>query len=209
MANKLTGGKAYVGALAVGAGSIYGGASDHMYIENRNTDGKTIRINSRNFTRTSDSIIGFQSKPAANADGTVTVYGCEISPRFQDDVGGNTLVGIVAAPILKGNAGNLTGDVRGIDAELTDDNQAGRTVAGMGMFLRMRHQLHCTITGGLYGIRAETSGGTVGWSGLIYADEEANLAAKETGGGAALPANVGWLRVRVGDTHHKIPLYND
>lgn len=170
---------------------------------------KPLKISSVDYTGTSGDKIGIQSRPQATGDGTVTLYGAQIEPRFKDAIGGASLIGLEVGPILKGTSGNLTGDWRGIEVNLTDDNAAGRTVSGIGAFIRLRPQIHHAITGGLFGIEALAEGGTKGWDALLKLAAVAGLAAKATGGGVALPANVGWVRVKVDDTFYKIALYND
>lgn len=137
-----------------------------------NTSGNsaTIRLNSRTYTATSGDVIGFQSKPAMGTDGgTGTVYGGQISPRFNDGVAGASLVGLQIEPILKGaTVKALSGDVRGLDVRLSDDGNSGHTVAGICAAVDIYNLLKSgTYTGGVYPINVRANGGTQAWSGLM------------------------------------------
>jgi len=59
--------------------------SNHLDIETL-SDTKRVRLNDRTYAATSGDIIAFSAKPAANASGTQTVYGGQISPRVNDNI---------------------------------------------------------------------------------------------------------------------------
>jgi len=154
-------------------------------------DDKTIRLNSRTYEATSGDIVGFQSKPRANASGTQTVYGAQISPGANDGVALATIVGMQTDVILKGSSGNLSGDVRAFQGQVTDENVGGRTIAGVVSMLDAWHQLHSghTFTGNVFVINARTAGGGKGTADPETAQE------------------AGYLQVRVGTTDYQIPIY--
>ncbi|PIQ83884.1 MAG: hypothetical protein COV75_05080 [Candidatus Omnitrophica bacterium CG11_big_fil_rev_8_21_14_0_20_63_9] len=170
---------------------------------------KPLKISSVDYTGTSGDKIGIQSRPNATGDGTVTLYGAQIQPRFKDAIGGASLIGLDVGPILKGTSGNMTGDWRGIEVNLTDDNQAGRTVDGIGAFLRLRPQIHHAITGGLFGIEVLKDGGTKGWDAFLKFEDEATGLVNKPSGAVSLPATTGWIRVKIDSTFYKIALYDD
>lgn len=179
----------------------------HMKL-NTADDTNTVRLNSRNYAATSGDIIGFQSKPAANADGTETVYGAQISPRFNDAVGGASLVGAQFDPILKGTSGNLSGDVRSVQAQITDENAAGRTVSGTTCALYMWQQLAAhTFTGGVWPLYVVTGGGATPWSG--FAKMPADGAVASYSAGHYTPGNCdAKIVVEVGGHTLYVPAYD-
>ncbi len=142
-------------------------ANSHLHIQTTDDD-KNVRIQSRSYASTSGEFSAIQIKPNITTTGTVTLYGIECSPRFANAVGGNTLVGIRSTPILKGTSGTLTGDVRVFQAELTDENAAGRTIDGVVSMMWCWHQLagH-TFTGGIYVMDLRTAGGGSNWTGFV------------------------------------------
>lgn len=171
----------------------------------------TIRLNSQNFTQTSGDIIGFQSKPAAAANGTATVYGCQISPRFADAAGGVALVGVQADVILKGTSGNLSNDVRAFQSQITDENAAGRTISGTTSNYWAWQQLAAhTFTGGVFVMHVKTHGGATAYTGFLKVDA--------TGTGGVVVGNMtaknpendgeaGYISIYVGNTRYEVPFY--
>lgn len=156
----------------------------HLKI-NTSDDTHTIRLNSRNYAATSGDIIGFQSKPAGNATGTQTIYGAQISPRFNDNIDGAALVGLQVEPILKGaTAAAISGDMRGIDVRLSADG-SGHTVGGIAAGVDIYNLLKAsTFTGGVYAINIRANGDTQAWSGAI--NFPTGLTGAADGGGAAV-----------------------
>ena len=148
------------------SGTIAAATSTNLVL-NTITDTNTVRLNSRNYAATTGNIIGFQSKPAANASGTQTVYGGQISPRFNDNIDGVALVGLQVEPILKGaTVLALTGDMRGIDVRLT--SEGANTVGGITGGAFFYNELPAsTYTGGVYPIVVKANGSTQAWTGLM------------------------------------------
>jgi len=181
---------------------IESGAVDHLKIYTK-TDGKQVRLQYRDFGTTSGDFYSMVVKPGLNVTGTAVLIGACMSPRFQDGVGGNTLIGLECDPILKGDSGDLTGDVRALQLQATDENQAGRNVAGDIEMLRMWQQLICTCDGDVVGIRMETAGGALAWDYFAKFDEIVGVAVKGDGVGD------GYIAAKVGDTGYKIPLLED
>ena len=179
-------------------GALTAASTYHLELETV-TDTRTVRLNSRSFTATSGDFIGFQSKPSATVNGTATVYGCQVSPRFADAVGGDSLVGVQAAPILKGTSGTLTGDVRAVQAEITDENVAGRTVDGTVSAFWCWHQLAAhTFTGGVYALHVIGAGGGTPWTGLMKLPDEAGIADKDADQAIANLTTAGYIKLNVG-----------
>jgi hypothetical protein len=162
-------------------------------------DTETIRLNSRNYAATSGDIIGFQSKPAANADGTQTVYGGQISPRFNDGVDGASLVGLQIEPILKGaTAAALSGDVRALDVRLSDDGNAGHTVGGHVAGIKLYNLLKSgTFTGGVYPFVITEAGDTQAWSALMEIPVSLSGAANGGGADVYIPITINGVPARI------------
>jgi hypothetical protein len=171
-------------------------------------------MNNNEDNATSGDIIGFQAKPAANASGTATVYGAQILPRVNAGFAAATLVGLQVGPILKGSGGgNLSGDLRSIEAEVTDDNAGTRTIAGdVVVGVRMFHQVAGThtISGDVVGFKFDAAGGGQAWDAAMkFPDGAAGLSGTAAAINSALPANTSFIRVKIGATFGKIPVYQD
>lgn len=102
--------------------------ADHCKL-NSVSDTKNVRINSRNYTQTSGSASGVQIKPNQNA-ATATISGLEVSPRFAAGIAGASLVAIKADPVLKAGAGDLSGGVAAVQANLDFGTSGTRTITG-------------------------------------------------------------------------------
>ncbi len=194
-----------------GGAKIVSAAGDHMKIETTDDD-KNIRIQSRNYASTSGEFSAIQIKPNITTDGTVTIYGIECSPRFASAAGGNTLVGIRSTPILKGTSGTLTGDVRVYQAELTDENAAGRTIDGVVSMLWCWHQLagH-TFTGGIYVMDLRTAGGGKGWDGFVNVQASGDAGFTTSSDGMFRDpeshTEAGFVTITVAGTDFELPYY--
>jgi hypothetical protein len=104
-------------------------AADHLYIETMQ-DGKNVRINSRNVTQATGDHTAVSIKPSKTADGTGSVTGLEVSPRFQAGIGGNGLRAILGDPVLKASTGDLTGQVVAFEANIDFGTSGSRTITG-------------------------------------------------------------------------------
>jgi len=162
-------------------------------------DTHVIQLNSRNYAATSGDIIGFQSKPAGNASGTQTVYGAQISPRFNDNIDGAALVGLQVEPILKGaTAAAISGDVRGLDVRLSDDGNAGHTVGGITCGIDIYNNLKSsTFTGGVYAINIRANGDTQAWSGAVNFPAGLTGAADGIGAAVYVDCAIGGVAMRL------------
>lgn len=131
-------------------------SGSHLALKSSDDD-KQVRLNSRTFTNTSGSAIGFQVKPGAGAVSTGSVIGGEISPRYNDGFAAATIIGLHVDTFLKGTtAVTSSGDVRGIQIELVTDDAGTRTISGYVTGLRMRSAFSATaITGNFTAFRIE------------------------------------------------------
>ena len=126
------------------------------------SDGKPVRLNSRNYTATTGDIVGFQSKPAQTVSKTDNgVIGAEISPRLNSGVAlagaSGFIIGLHVDVYLKGTAaGTVASDVRALNLELVTDDAGTRTISGNVNAIRIRSAFSATtITGTFVPIRIE------------------------------------------------------
>lgn len=94
------------------------------------SDSKNVRLNSRNYESTSGDYSGVQIKPNVSVGGTTGISGLEVSPRFAAGIGGSNLIGIKADPLLKAGAGNLSGQVTAVQANIDFGVSGSRTITG-------------------------------------------------------------------------------
>ena len=114
-------------------------------------DTKPVTLNSRNYTQTSGSSIGFQSKPAQTVTTTGSVIGGEISPRVNNDIDVANVIGLHVDTYLKGTATRtVSGDVRGEQIELVTDDAGTCTYSGKVVGLRFRTAFSATGITGLF-----------------------------------------------------------
>lgn len=158
MATLITRGTALAGRID-GLDRVRARATKNLDVQTL-TDSKPVRINSRNFTQTSGSSIGFQAKPAQTVGSSGNVIGAEISPRVNSGValsGSGSVIGLHVDAYLKGTAaGTIAGDVRGLNIEVVTDDAGTRTISGNVSMIRLRSAFSATtITGKFVAIRIE------------------------------------------------------
>lgn len=159
-------------------------------------DDKQVRLNCRNFAQTSGDSIGFQTRPRGSGSGTATVYGGQSGPGFLDGIAGASLVGHLFDCILKGSSGDLSGDIRAVQGQITDENVAGRTVDGVSSIFNAWQQLAAhTFTGGVYVVHVRAAGGATPWSGFANLPDDGQVAndGDDKSGGTK-----GWIKVKIG-----------
>lgn len=122
-------------------------------------DASPVKINSRNYTQTSGSSIGFQSKPAQTVTSTGSIIGGEISPRVNNDIDIANVTGLHTDIYLKGTAAKtISGNVRAHEVELTTDDAGTNTVSGYVTAMRVRAAFSAsTLTGIMSAFRVETA----------------------------------------------------
>lgn len=170
-------------------------------------DDKRIRLNSRNYAATSGDLMAFDSRPRANASGTQTVIGCFLGPGANDTIALGNIIGLLSDVYLKGSSGNISGDLRALQGQITDENLGGRTIGGTACILDAWQQLAAhTFDGGVYVINVRAGGGATPWSGFAKLPDDSQVAAKGTPT-ATLPANTAYIRVKIGDTFVRLAGY--
>lgn len=191
-----------------GGGTLSGtfaAATSSDLVFNTVTDNKSVKLNSRNFTQASGDTIGYRSNPSQTVTTTGAVYGTQVSPRLQDAIAAAALVAVQGAPVLKGNTGNISGDVRAFEASIDLNNAAsGRTISGVvsALYAYLQSSNSTTYTGGCAVIHVPVED-THKW------DHFANFA---SGVGfvnttASVGAQIGQILVKVGSTVRCIPYY--
>lgn len=176
---------------------------DHVEI-NTEDDQKNVRINSRDYTRTSGDQTAVQTKPNMSVTGTGGITGIEASPRFADACAGSKCVGIMSNPILKGTTGDLTSAMRCYEGKLESDSGSTRTLAE-AYVLHAMQALHGTVTTGPYVIAVDAAGGNVAWAGLLKLPDDSQIAT-DTGTPGAVTGATGWIKVLVGSATRYIAL---
>jgi len=183
-------------------------ADSHVHIDTEN-DEKNVRINSRDYERTSGDCCGVQIKPNISVGGTVGMTGLEVSPRFASGCKGSKLVGIMSNPILKGGAqgvtGHLTSAMRCYEGKLESDSASSRVVAE-AYVLHAMQALHGTVTKGPYVLAVDAGGGNVAWAGLALLPDDSQIAEDATTGTSG--TKKGWIKLMVGAVARYIRLYD-
>lgn len=164
-------------------------------------DGSTVLSFNDDGRDTSGDSSGVQSKLNQTGDGTTSVYGLQVSPRFASGVGGNTISAIQAESILKGT-NVLSGDYRGIEV-LMDDSGSGNTVAGDVVAFRVFSQLNVNPSGHFAVMEVEAQGDTGAWDYFLKLPNDSSMA------WTALTSATesGAIKVRVGTADRYIALY--
>ena len=177
------------------------------------SDGKPVRINSRNYTQTSGSSIGFQSKPAQTVTSTGSVFGGEISPRVNDDIDIANVIGLHVDAYLKGTtAKTISGDVRGLQVELVTDDSATNTVSGNVSAIRVRAAFSAsTLTGQMEAIRiekAELQTNSQAWDSVLTLTSTQSGVWHDTDSDSG-DTEAGYIKVIVNGNARYILLYSD
>ena len=185
---------------------------DHYEINTENDD-KNVRINSRDYTRTSGGSCACQAKPNMTVGGSgVDVHGFEASPRFADEAGGRDCIGFKSNPILKGDTGTLTGALRCFEGKLETNYGDNRTTAVMAV-LEAMSDVRGTITLGPTVIKVN-KGDYTAWESVIEL-EGAEAGCWNASPGTEIDNNSagsvlmsGYIKVILADTTKYIALYD-
>lgn len=192
-------------------------AGDHARLNSGYTNsdiaGKTVRINGITNTGTANDLIGFQCKPGQGVATAKNVVGCEISPRVNDTfalTGIGSLIGMTLAPLLKGTTGDIGGDVRGMQIEMTTDDASTRTTSGDVVGLRFRTAYSGTITGSMWAMsveKPEVQTNSKTYDALMNLTSTIPLVWNDTP--ATEPSNAdGYIKVVVNGSDRYIQLYS-
>lgn len=176
------------------------------------TDGKNVRINSRNVTQTSGDHSAVQIKPNQTV-ATASVTGLEISPRFASAIDGTNLVAIKADPVLKGTTGDVGGQVVGVQVNIDFGISGSRTItgdiAGFEAFLAvpssgMTYDALVTV------MRVRTVN-IRAWDSFVNFDDAntgcANATADAMFRDPEGDQEAGFITIHIGTTKYEIPIY--
>jgi len=170
-------------------------AESHLHLDTED-DEKNVRINSRDYVRTSGDCCAAQIKPNMSVEGTGGITGLEVSPRFAEGIKGAKLVGIMSNPILKGDAGgNLSSAIRCYEAKLESDSGSTRTVAE-AFILHAILAMHGTVTDGPWVLKVDGHKGDMDWAGFACFPDDNKVA---NDGEDKSGSTVGWIKVKIGD----------
>lgn len=180
--------------------------ADHVEI-NTLDDDKNVRLNSRDYTRTSGGSCAVQAKPNMTVGGSgVDVHGFEASPRFADEAGGRDCIGFKSNPILKGDTGTLTGALRCYEGKLETNYGNSRVTAVMAV-LHAMSDVRGTITKGPTPLLV-SKGDYAAWESVMELEGRESMCWHDTDtdvGGT--PA--GYFTVIVNDQVRYVALYSD
>jgi len=100
------------------------------------------RLRSFDFISTSGDFNAVQIKPNVSVGGTTGITGLEVAPRIADGKTGNSVIAIKADPALKGDSGNITGGVVGVESNIdlgsdTSTRTVGGDIAAFSTFLSL------------------------------------------------------------------------
>lgn len=165
-------------------------------------DTKNIRLNSRNYTQTSGSASGVQIKPNQSVTGSASICGMEVSPRFAAEIAGADLVAIKADPLLKAGAGNLSGKVAAVEANLDFGISGTRTIAGDVSAFESFLAVPNTYTySGLISFLRIRDVNIKAWDAFLNLDSASTGATQAGAAGSGTPV---YLKVYIGTTLYTI-----
>jgi hypothetical protein len=177
----------------------------HLHLDTR-SDNKQVKLNSRDFTQASGSSIAFQSKPSQTVDTTGDVIGGEISPRVQSGIDAGQLKGLHIDTDMKGTGARTVSWVKGLELEFGSDAGSNVTVTNDAVGINLRNFLQgVTVTGDVAAIRIQNHEGVAYTCFAKFEGENAGI--EITGASASIPANTGYLLIKVGSTLYRIPIY--
>lgn len=182
--------------------------SDHLEIVADSDNKKQVRIGSSVSTQTTDTHMGFSCKPDLEGSGTATCTGAEFSPRVSAGAAFQNLMGLNINPDVKADAGDASGEYRGVQIKMEANTNYTGTITGDVMGLKFIPSIHgnTTISGDYSAIVIQD--GTQAGAGLNWD------AAFKIGGDGGIAATTGtpstqsgFIKVIIGSTTKYIQLY--
>jgi len=184
---------------------------DHLELMADQEAKKQVRIGSKVATITSDTHMGFSSKPDLEGDGSATVTGCEISPRISNGGSGANLYGIDVNLDIKSDASSavLSSNMVALKCKLECASALVTTITGEACCLRCEPALsgNQTVTGKYVpiSIRDATQQGVgKNWDGALMIGGDGSIA--DTSSTPSTQA--GMIKVLIGTTVRYIRLYS-
>ncbi len=181
-------------------------SDNHFKLETM-VDGRSVRINSRNVTQATGDHTAVSIKPNKSADGTGSITGLEVSPRFAAGMGGGNLRAILGDPLLKAGSGDLTGSVVAFEANIDFGTSGTRTITGdisaFSSFLAIPSTN--TYSGDVAFLRVRTVN-IKAWDYFLNIDD-ANTGIETLASGTYSTAE-GYLKIVIGTTDYRLPYYS-
>lgn len=185
---------------------VGGGISTGNITINSGVDSAQPRLNSRSFTQASGSSIGFQSKPSQTVDTTGDIIGCEISPRVQSGIDAGQLKGAHIDTDAKGTGARTVSWIKALELEFGSDPSSNMTVTNDAVAINVRNFLQgATVSGDVAVLRVQNHEGVAFTCFAKFEGENAGV--EITAASASIPANTGYLLIKVGSTLYRIPVY--
>lgn len=167
-------------------------------------DNKTIRFNSRTYSGTSGSAVGFQSKPRQIVTTTGDVIGAEISPRVAGAIGAGALIALRADPILQAGASSTVSAVRAIETNIDFSDSDTRTVTNDVTGWRVFPDFGTVTVSGKKSVMLLATPNAGTWDYLM--DFEASTGLIDSTNGTYSTAD-GFIKIRVGEGDARIPYF--
>ena len=182
---------------------------DHLYIKADSDEKKQVRIGSTVSTQTTDTHMGFSCKPSLQGDGTATCTGAEFSPRVQAGAAFACMMGLNINPDVKADAGDCSGEYRGVQIKMEANTNYTGTITGDVMGIKFVPSIHgnTTITGDYCAMVVQDgtqAGAGQNWDAFAKIGGDAGIA-DESG---VCQTQAGWVKLIIGTTAKYIALYD-
>lgn len=185
---------------------------DHLYILSDPANKKQVRIGTEVGVHTSDTHMGFSSKPDLEGDGSANITGCEISPRISNGGSGSSMYGIDINLDLKSDASSavLSSNMVCLKCKIEASSGLVTTIGGDVSCLRCEPALsgNQTVTGKYVPIDVKDGtqqGVGKNWDGFCMIGGDGAIAAT-TG---TPSSQAGFIKVIIGTTTKYIQLYTN
>lgn len=184
--------------------------NEHLYLLSDPANKKQVRIGTEVGTHTSDTHMGFSSKPDLEGDGSANITGAEISPRISNGGSGSSMYGIDINLDIKSDASSavLSSEFCGLKVKLECNSALVTTITGNASCLRCEPALsgNQTVSGKYVPIivrDATQQGVGKNWDGFALIGADGGVATN-----TGVPNTVaGSIKVIIGSTDKWIALY--
>ena len=177
--------------------------NEGLYSEN---EAVPLRLNSKDFVRTTGSVIGIQSRVRQTVANTNDIIGAEFSPRSAG-VGTGALIALRADPVLQTASAIATvSAVRGVEVNIDfpDSGSAYTITNNINAFRTFLDVGAGHTISGVKAVLCVATPNTAGWDFLI--DSEASAGLHVVGAGTYSTAD-GYFIVRVAGSTYRMPFF--
>ena len=174
----------------------------------KNIGDNPVKINSKNFTKTSGDSIGFETRPNQTVNTTGEVFGAQIKPRVAANIDAQGVNGLGIDSELKSGTGDLSADLRGINLYMgaTGSGSIGGDVVG----IRVRAEVSINPTGNIIMLLPVQHEGSQTWDGLIKFPAALGTHSMTTSSDKTANTDLGTIKVILSDgTLAHIALFAD